>query len=97
MLSSVQLLKEGNPGRKIAEIQGQLATVPLEPLCLSPPALGFLGAPDTRGRGAHRAGMKWGHLPGLRPRVLGVGSHRTGAGLSAGQAPGPHRGARATC
>uniref|UniRef100_A0A8C0QTD0 Coiled-coil domain containing 154 n=1 Tax=Canis lupus dingo TaxID=286419 RepID=A0A8C0QTD0_CANLU len=26
VLSSVQLLKEGNPGRKIAEIQGQLAT-----------------------------------------------------------------------
>lgn len=28
MLSSVQLLREGNPGRKIAEIQGKLATVP---------------------------------------------------------------------
>lgn len=28
LLSSVQLLREGNPGRKIAEIQGKLATVP---------------------------------------------------------------------
>jgi uncharacterized protein YecA (UPF0149 family) len=31
LLSSVQLLKEDNPGRKIAEIQGKLATVPLRP------------------------------------------------------------------
>ena len=31
LLSSVQLLREGNPGRKIAEIQGKLATVPLGP------------------------------------------------------------------
>lgn len=29
LLMSVQLLKEENPGRKIAEIQGQLATVSL--------------------------------------------------------------------
>lgn len=29
LLISVQLLKEENPGRKIAEIQGQLATVSL--------------------------------------------------------------------
>lgn len=29
VLSSVQLLREANPGRKIAEIQGKLATVPL--------------------------------------------------------------------
>lgn len=29
--SSVQLLREGNPGRKIAEIQGKLATAPLGP------------------------------------------------------------------
>lgn len=31
LLSSVQLLKEDSPGRKIAEIQGKLATVPLGP------------------------------------------------------------------
>lgn len=31
LLSSVQLLREDNPGRKIAEIQGKLATVPPEP------------------------------------------------------------------
>ncbi|KAB1252079.1 Coiled-coil domain-containing protein 154 [Camelus dromedarius] len=31
LLSSVQLLRGGNPGRKIAEIQGKLATVPLGP------------------------------------------------------------------
>lgn len=31
LLSSVQLLKEDNPGRKIAEIQGKLATVPPAP------------------------------------------------------------------
>lgn len=28
LLSSVQLLREGNSGRKIAEIQGKLAAVP---------------------------------------------------------------------
>lgn len=28
LLSSVQLLREGNPVRKIAEIQGKLTTVP---------------------------------------------------------------------
>lgn len=31
LLVSVQLLKEDSPGRKIAEIQGQLATVLLGP------------------------------------------------------------------
>lgn len=31
MLSSMQLLREGNPGRKIAEIQGKLTTVPSGP------------------------------------------------------------------
>lgn len=41
LLMSVQLLKEENPGRKIAEIQGQLATVSLGPqeapwVCLPP-------------------------------------------------------------
>lgn len=35
LLSSVQLLREGNPGRKIAEIQGKLATVPWGPPRLS--------------------------------------------------------------
>lgn len=35
LLSSVQLLREGNPGRKIAEIQGKLATVPPQAPCLS--------------------------------------------------------------
>lgn len=35
LLSSVQLLREGNPGRKIAEIQGKLATVPAWAPCSS--------------------------------------------------------------
>lgn len=45
LLSSVQLLKEDNPGRKIAEIQGKLATVlpapapgaPVRPPCPAEP------------------------------------------------------------
>lgn len=34
LLSSVHLLREGNPGRKIAEIQGKLATVPPSHPCV---------------------------------------------------------------
>lgn len=33
LLSSVHLLREGNPGRKIAEIQGKLVTVPTSHPC----------------------------------------------------------------
>lgn len=46
MLMSVQFLKEENPGRKIAEIQGQLATVSLGPqeiTCIYFPKLRGLG------------------------------------------------------
>lgn len=46
LLMSVQFLKEENPGRKIAEIQGQLATVSLGPqegTCICLPKLRGLG------------------------------------------------------
>lgn len=45
LLMSVQFLKEENPGRKIAEIQGQLATVsfgPQEATCIHFPNLQML-------------------------------------------------------
>lgn len=52
LLSSVQLLREGNPGRKIAEIQGKLATVPLRPLCPLRSAEGPRGSPTSRSSGS---------------------------------------------
>lgn len=48
LLSSVQLLREGNPGRKIAEIQGKLATVPRGPPRLSHSAEGAPGCPGSQ-------------------------------------------------
>lgn len=52
LLSAVQLLREGNPGRKIAEIQGKLATVPPQPLPVT-----------LRTRGGHRVQTGGGPLP----------------------------------
>ena len=48
LLSSVQLLREGNPGRKIAEIQGKLVTVPLSPCAHHTRQRGPQGGPRTK-------------------------------------------------
>lgn len=63
LLSAMQLLKEESPGRKIAEIQGQLATVPWArrdhdawTLARAPSTQGFQGGP-------------WGWLDTRRPPV----------------------------
>lgn len=57
---SVQFLKEENPGRKIAEIQGQLATVSLGPqegtfICL--PKLWGRGDSVVVGASGHQQSM----------------------------------------
>lgn len=78
LLSSVQLLREGNPGRKIAEIQGKLTTVPSRaplPVTLrrggQPPVEGSQGGSrrPAGGRPTLDSGSsKWRHL--LEPHTL---------------------------
>lgn len=63
LLSSVQLLREGNPGRKIAEIQGKLATVPSR--APVPVTLGRGGQPPVEGSQGGSQMSCWG-TPRLR-------------------------------
>lgn len=98
LLSSVQLLREGNPGRKIAEIQGKLATVPSR--APVPVRLRRGGQPPVEGSQGGSRMSCWG-TPCLRPwkfqveapvgapHAGGIGNHGERSALSPSWAPPP--------